>query len=137
MGYLPDTLPLPDGNPDEAGFWANCEARQLTFQCCGDCDTWQHPPTPYCPACGSVNRTWRDAPEIGEVYAFTITHHPAHPSVQGLAPYNVILVDFPELGHLRLISNLVDGNDISIGMKVRLVWDEQGGRTLPRFTKAG
>jgi len=135
MSYLPDDVPAPDINADDAPFWDHVGQRRLTFQCCADCQYVQHPPTPFCPKCHSTRRNWIDAPEFGEVFTYTITHHPSHPSVKPSTPYNIVVVDYPELGHVRLISNMVDGNDIEIGMKVRLVWDEQGGRPMPRFER--
>jgi uncharacterized OB-fold protein len=78
------------------------------------------------------------APEHGVVFSFTIVHHPAHPGVADIVPYNVVVVDFPECGHARLVSNVVDATpeEIAIGMEVALVWETAGnGVLIPRFRK--
>jgi uncharacterized OB-fold protein len=135
MSYLPDDVPGPLPDPDDEGFWRHCDERRLKFRRCTSCGHVQHPPLHFCPRCMETAHDWVEAPAYGEVFTYTITHHPGHQSVKPVVPYNVIVVDFPELGHIRLVSNLVDGNDIAIGMKVQLVWQEQGGRMLPRFRR--
>jgi len=78
------------------------------------------------------------APEIGEVFSFTVVHHPAHPAVASITPYNVVIVDFPEFDHVRLVSNLIDvaPGDVCIGMRVTLVWETAGnGLIVPRFRR--
>ena len=45
-------------------------------------------------------------------------------------PYNIVIVDFPECGHARLVSNLIDATpeEIHIGMEVSLLWEAAGGK---------
>ena len=136
MSYLPDETPGPQLNQDDEGFWRNCDSGHLAFQCCAECGFVQHPPLPLCPHCHSSRLAWKAAPEVGEIFSYTITHHASHPSMQGSLPYNIIIVQFPELGDVRLVSNLIDCTAIEIGMKVRLIWEKQGGRMFPRFKTA-
>jgi uncharacterized OB-fold protein len=81
---------------------------------------------------------WVRAPETGVVFSFTIVHHPAHPAVAPSIPYNIVIVDFPECGHARLVSNLINAapEEVRIGMNVALVWESAGnGLLVPRFKK--
>lgn len=137
MAYLPEA-PAPQADLDDAAFWRNCAERKLRFQRCAACGAARHPPGPVCPKCQSTQVEWTDAPEIGEVFTFTIVHHPSHAAVKAAVPYNIMVVDYPELGHVRVVSNIVDAapGEIRIGMKVRLVWEQQQGEWLPRYAKA-
>ena len=72
------------------------------------------------------------------VFSYTIVHHPLHPAVAAIVPYNVVVVDFPECGHVRLVSNVIDvmPKQIRIGMEVSLTWETTGNSMLvPRFRR--
>lgn len=138
MPYLPVELPMPDPAPEARVFWAHCSEKQLMFQACGDCGQAVHPPVPLCPACQSANRVWVEAPDDARVFSYTIIHHAAHEAVSGAVPYNVVLVEFPQLDGVRLVSNLIDAapEEIAIGMALSLIWEEgPGGQWLPRFRR--
>ena len=135
--YLPPDL-LQDPSIDEKAFWAHCAERRLMFQRCGCCGLHRHPPSPICPACRSNDIAWSEAPSEGEVYSYTIVHHPSHPSMVPSLPYNVVIVAFAQLDSVRLISNVVDvaPEEMHVGMKVRLHWENPAeGVWLPRFRR--
>jgi len=78
------------------------------------------------------------ASETGVVFSLTIVHHDAPPAVSAVTPYNVVIVDFPECDHTRLVSNLIDATpeEIRIGLPVMLVWETAGNDMIvPRFKK--
>jgi uncharacterized protein len=78
------------------------------------------------------------APETGVVFSFTIVHHPAHPAIKAVVPYNIVVVDFPAYDHVRLVSNLIDvpPQEIRIGMEVVLAWETAGNdMVVPRFRR--
>ncbi len=138
MSYFPSEVTGPHPNVDDRVFWEYCQRHELRFQRCALCHRFRHPPGPVCSSCRSFDSEWIPAPQTGVVFSFTIVHHPAHPAVAARTPYNIVVVDFPELDHTRLISNIVDATpeDIRIGMKVSLVWEESStGVPLPRFSK--
>lgn len=138
MQYMPAGVPGPDPSFDDREYWERCQQKRLSFQACGACGKCRHPPGPYCPHCGSDRIDWVDAPETGELFSYTVIHHPAHESVRERVPYNVAIVAFPELG-VRLISNVVDAapGELEFGMKLRLVWGEaSNGQVIPLFVKA-
>lgn len=138
MAYLPDEIPGPEPNVADQQFWDYCQLRQLRFQRCATCHRFRHPPTPVCPHCRSFESEWIQAPDIGVVFSFTIVHHPLHPAMKTVVPYNVAIIDFPECDHARLVSNVIDvaPEEMRIGMQVTLEWETAGnGLLVPRFRR--
>ena len=138
MPYLPEWVPVPSPPLDARRFWDYCAERQLMFQTCAACHLPRHPPAPLCPVCRSTTEAWIEAPRVGEVYSYTVVHHPSHESVAAALPYNVVLIVFPGLQGVRLVSNLIDvaAEDLAIGMKVELAWEPaRDGLWLPRFKR--
>ena len=131
-----DVAPTP--NADDAPYWENCARRRLAFQRCAACATLTHPPIGVCPACQSRQREWVDAPTRARVYSFTWIHTAAHDSVAECLPYNVAVVEFPDLPGVRLITNVIDAlpGAIAVGDDVFLTWEAAGATMLPRFRKA-
>jgi hypothetical protein len=138
--YLPADLPSPEPDEVDAGFWAHCNERRLTFQQCVRCAAIVHPPVPVCPTCGSLERGWTNAPAQARVFSYTWVHTAAHPSVKASLPYAAVLVEFPELPGVLLVSNVVNAQPgaLRIGDPLALAW-EQGwnGQWLPRFRRIG
>lgn len=140
MAYFSDDMPVPAPNMDDAGFWEHCAKRELRFQSCADCGVLRHPPIPMCGACGSTRVNWVGAPREAEVFSYTVVHHASHECVASRLPYVVAVVTFPELGDVRLITNVthVPPESVRIGMRLQLWWDEvPGGGHVPRFKPAG
>jgi len=139
MSYFPAEVSGPQPTDVDRTFWDHCRRRELRFQRCAACHRFRHPPGPMCSACHSFEHEWLLAPDTGIVFSFTIVHHPVHPGVASLTPYNVVIVDFPEFDHVRLVSNIIDATpeEIHVGMTVTLVWEESStGIPLPRFKSA-
>jgi uncharacterized OB-fold protein len=138
MAYLSARLPMPDPAPEARPFWEYCRQKRLMFQRCGDCGQAVHPPSARCPACQSANRTWVAAPGGARVFTYTVIHHAADDSVAEAVPYNVVVVEFPDLAGVRLVSNVIDAapDQLRVGMALRLVWEEgPNGQWLPRFAR--
>lgn len=138
--YLPDGVPFPDPPLDAREFWRHCAERRLMFQTCADCATPRHPPTPLCPNCQSTATDWRKAPTDARIYSYTIVHNPSHQAVADRVPYNVAVIEFPDLPGVKLVSNVVDAapNALKIGLAVVLEWQQHGqGPWLPRFKIRG
>lgn len=134
MAYLPLPGPVPD--PDDAPFWEYCRQHELRFQRCTVCGRFRHPPAPCCPHCRSFESEWVRAPEVGELFSYTVVHHPVSEAIRPHLPYNIAIVAFPECGGVRLISNVVDAapDELRIGMKLQLIWEAApDGQPLPRF----
>lgn len=139
MSYFSESMPQPEPNMDDEGFWRHCAEQRLMFQCCGDCGAPRHPPTPVCWKCRSTRMAWTPAPARAELFSYTVVHHAVHDAVTARVPYVVALVSFPDLPGPRLVTNLtdVDPSQIRIGMPVSLWWDDiDDGMFLPRFRPA-
>ena len=137
MSYFPSDMPRPEPNMDEAEFWEHCKRRSLRFQACASCGTLRHPPLPMCHRCNSCDVDWKPAPEEAVVYTYTVVRHAGHKAVAERLPYVVGVVEFPGMPGVRLITNLtdIDPTQVSIGMRVRLWWDDIGdGMHVPRFS---
>jgi uncharacterized OB-fold protein len=137
MAYFADTMPRPDPNMDDREFWEGCAEKRLIFQCCADCHTARHPPTPICAVCRSSRVEWRPAPAEAEIYTYTVIHHAAHPAVTARLPYVAAVVTFENIKGVRLVTNITDCRpaSIKIGMRVTVWWDDIGnGAYLPRFS---
>ena len=138
MAYLPNEIFGPVPNDADRMFWHYCQQHELRFQRCASCRRFRHPPSPVCPQCQSFNSEWVLAPETGVIFSFTIVHHPAHPAMKTVVPYNIVVVDFPACDHVRLVSNLIDvpSQEIRIGMDVVVTWETAGNAmVVPRFKR--
>jgi uncharacterized OB-fold protein len=139
MSYLPQGTPLPQPNPDDQPYWGFCSRRELRIQRCIQCGRFRHPPMPLCAVCGSGETEWAAVPGTGTVFSYTIVHHPTHRALKSAVPYNVVVVHLDDADDVRIVSNVIDAapEEISIGLRVTLAWDEaEGGSFLPRFRKA-
>jgi uncharacterized OB-fold protein len=136
--YLPPEVPRPWPCVEDAPFWAACAERRLVFQACAACGRLRHPPGPRCPHCRSGDVRWTPAPPAGRVFSYTVVHHPMHEATAASVPYNVVLVEFPGLDGVRLVSNVVDAQpgQLEVGLEVELCWEPTGdGGFLPRFRR--
>jgi uncharacterized protein len=137
--YLPEEIVhlYPDAISKE--YWDRCARHVLAFQRCASCGTFRHPPVPVCYVCRSTESEWAEVPGTGTVYSFTIVTHAVHPDLVDRLPFNVALVELPEAPGVRLVTNVVDAapEDMAVGMRVRLHWDDLStGASLPRFERA-
>ena len=80
--------PVPDA--DDRPFWEGVAEERLLLQRCADCKAVQHPPSPMCPQCQSVQREWFEVSGRGSVYSWIQSHHPTAPDE---APRIVALTD--------------------------------------------
>ncbi len=69
----------------------------------------------------------------GSVFTFTVNHHRYHPEVP--VPYVIALVELDEQPGLRLPANIVGCpvEDVHIGMRVRVDFEEHGEVFVPVF----
>jgi uncharacterized OB-fold protein len=64
-----------------------------------------------------------------------VVWHAASAALRAAVPYNVVVVLLDGTGGVRLVSNLIDTahEQIRIGMRVRLAWEQRGELELPCF----
>ena len=110
--------PAPLRTEENDGFWSAAAEGRLAVQRCDDCGRWQHPPRAMCPACHSVRLSFVDVAGTGEVYSWSLLHHPRHPSFS--YPVVAVLVTLDE--GPRVLSNLVgvEPGDVRIGLPVEV-----------------
>ncbi len=76
----------------------------------------------------------------GAVYTFSVVMQSRHPAFAELGPYALAYVDLDE--GFRMMTNVVNVSnpvtDIQCGMRVKLVWEDQGDGelSLPMFEPA-
>lgn len=128
--------PRPAINRDNAFWFEAAREHRLLIQRCADCHALRHPPGPACPHCNSFDWDTVEASGRGEVYSFTVAHHPKLPAFDYPLPIGVV-----ELAEgTRLIADLVDvaPEDVRIGMPVELTWiDADPELSLPAFRPEG
>lgn len=129
---MPHVVP-PQPNHDDQFFWLGVERGKLLLTRCAKCSRLQHPPSPMCPACGSVEWDTVEASGRGVLHSWILSHHPSEPDD---APRIVALVDLNE--GVRFVSNLqgVAVDEVKNDMPVELVFSDSDGVTLPQFRPA-
>jgi len=130
---VPKVIP-PAPDPDEQYFWDGVAGGELLLRRCAGCGRLQHPPSPMCPQCGSVDWTTQQASGRGTVHSWIVSRHPTDPDD---AARVVALIDLEE--GVRLVSNLtdVDAADVANEMAVEVTFREIDGTRLPQFVPAG
>lgn len=131
LAELPRTLPPLD--EVQRPFWTGGGQGTLLITRCQSCRRWQHPPTSECAVCGD-----RTSPEPvsgrGTIFTFTVNRHPFNPLVS--PPYVIALVELDEQADLRLISNIVDCDDLdglACGQPVEVRFEPHGLLHVPVF----
>jgi hypothetical protein len=125
-------------------FWEATKDRRYLVQWCTACAQAIFYPREVCPACLSADSLeWRESPGTGTVYAVSVQHRPANPTMADRVPYAVALVELDAGGDdqtVRVMSNVVgcDPTTLVVGQPVQLTWEPlSDGRHLPQFEPAG
>jgi uncharacterized OB-fold protein len=128
---------MPAVTPENEHFWTGGAQGKLQFLRCDDDGTLIHPPAPRCPKCLGKNVSVAAVSGSGTVFTFTINHQPWFPNLD--PPYAVAIVVIDEQDDVRLTTNIVgcDPEDVFIGMRVRVTFEEYDGVWLPFFEPAG
>jgi len=134
------TRPLPKTNElDTKAFWAATKDKEFRYQQCNDCGKVIFYPRRHCTGCTSGNLNWKTASGEGTIYTFSVVRQSYHPFFRNLVPYAVAWIDLDE--GPRILSNIVGIedplNDISIGQKVVLEWEEHEDLNIPLFRPMG
>ncbi|MGD1066723.1 MAG: Zn-ribbon domain-containing OB-fold protein [Vulcanimicrobiaceae bacterium] len=136
-------MPEPSARPvpkigtyvDSRPFWDGAREGKLVLQYCLDTGRFQHYPRPVSLYTGSRNLAWREVSGNGAVFACTIARVPA-PGFSDLVPYVVATVQLDE--GVRIIARIVGcaPEDVAIGMRVKVAFEELGDRRYPVFEPA-
>jgi uncharacterized protein len=124
--------PSPILTEDNHEFWEAALEGRLVAQRCLQCGRLRHPPRPMCPNCHSLRHELVDLSGSGEIYSYSILHHPQVPLFE--YPVIAVLVDLDE--GIRIVSNLViaDPNEVRVGMPVMVQFEPTAnGAAVPVF----
>jgi uncharacterized OB-fold protein len=126
--------------PYTAPFWEAALEHRLVAQRCPKCGEFRMPPSPFCWACRAHDADWVELPGTGTVFTYNVTRKALLPLLADMIPYVVAVVDLDGAPGARLVSNLldIDPDDVRIGMRVKVAWDDIHERTtIPRFVPLG
>lgn len=120
---------------DTKAFWQSTKDKLLTYQQCDDCNTVVFYPRSHCTGCTSGTLSWKTASGKGTVYSYSVVRQSYHPFFRQKVPYAVAWIDLDE--GPRLMSNIVGidnpSEDITIGQKVEVEWEENDKVNIPLF----
>jgi uncharacterized OB-fold protein len=126
--------PIIDDSTRE--FWNAARRGVLRIKRCNECHAFHYYPRPFCPKCWSANVEWVDADGTGTLYTYSIVYTNDLPSFRDRVPYVVAIVELDE--GPRMETNLVDCplDQIAVGMRVQVAFEDEGEIVLPRFRPA-
>jgi uncharacterized OB-fold protein len=124
----------PTVDHDDEFFWNGVMEGRLLVRRCAGCRYLQHPPSPMCPQCGSLQWDVQELSGRGTLHSWILSQHPSAPDDTARI---VALVELDE--GVRLVSNLceVDVADVENDMLLEVLFTEIDGVTLPQFRPAG
>jgi uncharacterized protein len=130
----PMKAPQIDASTQE--FWDAARRGVLRIKHCNACGANHYYPRPFCPTCWSTDVEWIDAAGTGTLYTYSVVHANDLPSFRHRVPYVVAMVDLDE--GPRMETNLVEcpHDQIHVGMRVAVVFEDEGELVLPRFRPA-
>ena len=130
----PIKAPQIDDSTQE--FWDAARRGVLRIKHCNACGANHYYPRPFCPTCWSTDVEWIDAAGTGTLYTYSVVHANDLPSFRYRLPYVVAMVDLDE--GPRMETNLVECplDQIRVGMRVAVVFEDEGELVLPRFRPA-
>lgn len=129
--------PLPRfPEPDTEPFWRATREHRLVYPVCRACGGVVFYPRRHCTHCLSDDLEWRTSAGWGTVYTFTVIRQHGHPWFRSRIPYVVAFVDLDE--GFRLMTHVVgtDPEQVRVGQRVRLAWEDAGEVALPVFEPA-
>jgi uncharacterized OB-fold protein len=123
--------PEPPITDRTAAFWRGGAAGELRIQRCQACRWWLHPPRPVCPRCQSRDLAPEVASGRGTVWSFTVNRYRWTPSLE--PPYVIAEVELDEQAGLRLLTAIVDCDEVTIDMPVHARFEQAGEAWVPVF----
>ncbi len=126
--------PVPRASePDTEAFWAATKEKELRYQQCSNCNTVVFYPRRHCTGCTDGNLEWKVSAGKGTIYTYSVVRQSYHPFFRNMVPYTVAWIDMDE--GPRLISNVtgIAPEEVSIGQKVQIEWEEHEDLNIPLF----
>ncbi len=129
-----NVLPLPDVTLDGRPFWDATAEGRLTFQRCQASGRPVFPPR-YLSPFGGGALIWEESAGLGTLYSFSTIHRPPGPAWADRVPYTVGFVELDE-GFFMFTGIQVQPNDLAIGMRLKVRFEQRGDFSLPIFAAA-
>ena len=87
----------------------------------------------HCTGCTDGELEWKTSAGTGSVYTFSVVRQSYHPFFRNMVPYVVAWIDMDE--GPRILSNVtgVAPEDVSVGQKVQVEWEEHETLNIPLF----
>ncbi len=129
--------PVPRADEyDTKEFWAGTKEKEFRYQQCKDCNTVVFYPRRHCTGCTGGTLEWKVASGNATVYSYSVVRQSYHPFFRNLVPYIVAWIDLDE--GPRILSNVINvtPEEVSIGQKVVLEWEEHEDLNVPLFKPA-
>jgi uncharacterized OB-fold protein len=127
--------PLPRLDDSNRDFWTGGAEGELRIMHCADCDAWIHPPRPVCRNCLSENVAPQAVSGAGAIDTFTVNYQQWHPAME--VPCVIARVTLDDAPGVILTTNIVGCpvEEVDIGDRVRVVFEQQDDVYLPLFEK--
>ncbi len=127
--------PLPRLDADNRAFWTGGSAGELRILRCADCRGFVHPPRPVCRHCLSENLSPEAVSGAGVVDTFTINYQQWHPAME--VPFVIARVALDDAPGVVLTTNIIGCpvDDVDVGDRVRVVFEQQNDVFLPLFER--
>lgn len=124
---------LPEVSEESRPFWTGGFDHALLIHRCRSCRRYFHPPVGACHRCRSRDVGPEKVSGRATVAAYTVNHHPWFDAFP--PPYVIAAVELDEQPDVRLTTCLVecDIEQVTVGMPVEVVFDEQDDVALPFF----
>jgi hypothetical protein len=125
--------PAPRASAESAPFWDGAREKKLLLPRCESCGRFWFPPSQRCRHCLSPDFTWRESTGEGRIYSFVVYHRVYHPGFEADVPYVVAIVELDD--GPRLLTKMVGSpsGDVRCDARVRVVFEERDGVTIPQF----
>jgi uncharacterized OB-fold protein len=125
----------PRLDADNRPFWTGGADGELRLMRCQDCAAFIHPPRPLCSKCLSENVAPEAVAGTGVIDTFTVNYQKWHPALD--VPYVIARVAIDGAPGVFLTTNIVGCpvNEVDIGDRVRVKFEQQGEIYYPLFEK--
>jgi uncharacterized OB-fold protein len=111
-------------------YWLAGAEGELRLARCRTCRRWLHPPRPLCPRCRGRDIGREPVSGKGTVWSYTVSRY----GWAGLEPpYLVAEVELEEQPGLRVMTTIVDCEDVRIGQPVSARFEYRGDVWVPVF----
>jgi len=131
----PIPRPVPRIDSENRAFWTGGKEGHLLITQCQDCGGYIHPPRPVCRHCLSDRVEPQPVPGTGVVDTFTVNHQPWMPGLE--VPFVIARIAIDGAPGVFVTSNVIGCpvDEVDIGDKVRVTFEQQGDIYYPLFEK--